>query len=83
MNSNVLTNNYLPVENELHYLFFCLGYSDLRLKWSNSLSKPDDYIYLSPEERLNVVLNYHDNVKLTAQFILDAWDRRSLLLYDQ
>ena len=81
-NSNTLTHEYLPVENEKHYLFFCLGYCDLRFKWLNSLCQPDNFNFISTDEKLKIVLNQHENVKLTAQFILDAWDRRSKLLFD-
>ena len=82
LNNNILTNYHLPVENEIHYLFFCFGYCDLRFKWLKSLYKPDNFIFLSSDEKLNIVLNYHENVKLTSQFILDAWDRRSKILYE-
>ena len=81
-NSNTLICDYLPVENESHYLFFFLGYCDLLFKWLRSLSKPEHFISLPTEEKQKNVLNNHENVKLTAQFILDEWYQRSKLLFE-
>ena len=41
------------------------------------MCKPESLFVLTTDEKLKIVLNQCGNVKFTAQFILDAWDRMS------
>ena len=38
---------------------------------------PDNFVSLAENEKLQIVLNDHFNVKLTSQFIIDAYNLRS------
>ena len=73
-------NHNFEIECELHYLFSCTAYSNLRQSWLSSLVKPDNFDNLDNWEKLNVVLNMTENIKLTANFILSAFDIRSRIL---
>lgn len=44
---------------------------------AKSMCKPESLFVLTTDEKLKIVLNQCGNVKFTAQFILDAWDRMS------
>jgi hypothetical protein len=63
-------------ENELHFLFQCEAYTNERTAWLSSLEKPEHFINLSTEEKLKLVLNLDKNVKKTAQFIIEIYDKR-------
>ena len=66
------------VENEVHFLFYCSKYSDLRTAWLNKLNLPDDFQTLGNYEKMSVVLNRSENVKPTAQYLVAAMDLRRL-----
>ena len=68
------------IESEIHLLFNCNRYNYIRIKWFEKLTLPPDYILLNKYERLKVVLNYANNVKFTAQFLIEAMDIRSKAL---
>ena len=70
-------NHNLEIECEIHYLFSCTAYSDLRQSWLSSLEKPDNFDSLDSGQKLDIVLNLTSNIKLTANFILGAFDIRS------
>ena len=73
-------NHNLEIECETHYLFSCTAYSDLRQTWLTSLEKPDNFDSLEIGQKLDIVLNMTYNIKLTANFILRAFDIRSKIL---
>jgi hypothetical protein len=73
-------NDGTSVENEHHVIFQCSVYSDLRTAWLRKIKTPDDFSELVSAEKLKVVLNSPDNVKVTAQFILDACNLRSKIV---
>ena len=63
--------------NDVHDIFNCNRYSDIRLILLNRLSLPVDYNFLNVYQKLDLVLNHPENVKATAQFFLNAYDARS------
>ena len=65
------------VENEFHFLFICNLYDQLRNDWATKLQLPANFSNFDQSEKLKIVLNDHNNVKLTTQFIIDAYDLRS------
>ena len=74
------TSNSSQVENEIHFLFYCSGYEQARNTWLSKLKLPENFFNLKDCDKLDVVLNEGANVKLSAQFIIDAFDQRSKLL---
>ena len=67
------------IENEYHAIFICSKYSNLRDAWLNKLSIPENFHELGMKEKLSLVLNKPENVRLTAQYIVSFMDLRCLL----
>ena len=76
----VCENQDEEVEDEIHFLFYCKASEEERSTWLNSLQKPENFLNLPSNEKLCIVLNNHDNVKQTAQHIIDVFDKRSKIL---
>ena len=70
----------VSVENEIHVLFFCRIYEELRQAWLQKLVKPENFMQLEACEKLKIVLNEANNVKATGQFIIDLYDVRSKIV---
>ena len=70
----------MRVENEYHYLFYCGAYAAIRQQWLESATLGDDFHQLSDIEKMKVVTNLA-NVKLTAQYIVDAFSHRLRILF--
>lgn len=66
-------------ESEYHVLFVCGKYDHLRQVWLAKLNKPPDFSTLLHHDKFKVVLNDPNNVKYTAQFLIDMLDLRRLL----
>ena len=66
-------------ESEYHVLFSCVKYHNLREVWLHKLTKPADFSTLPSHEKFKTVLNDPNNVKFTAQFLIDMLDLRRLL----
>ena len=66
-----------PVETELHFLYDCPLYSDLREVWLDKMQSLVPFQTLQEEEKMECCLNNPSNVKSTAQFIVDAFNLRS------
>ena len=66
-----------PVESKVHFMFSCAAY---RVERDSKLEKPENFENLTVGDKLKVALNYGHNVKLTSQFLLSAFDKRSLIL---
>ena len=47
----------------------------------SKLNLPDNFALLSEEQQLRLLINETDNVKPTAQFIVDAFNLRSKIIY--
>ena len=73
-------NDGTSVENGNHVIFQCSVYSDLRTIWLSKIKVPEDFSELLSADKLKIVLNSPDNVKVTAQFILDACNLRSKIV---
>ena len=69
------------VETECHFLLACSGYSEIRQQWLSKLTLPDNFAELADISQLNILINNLNNVKPTAQFIVEAFDLRSKLLF--
>ena len=69
-------NDNASVEDEFHYIFQCVSYNELRANWLSKLKLPENFAEMEAPEKLKLVLNEAENVKLTAQFILDAFNYR-------
>ena len=70
----------MRVENEYHYLFHCSAYVANRQQWLESVTLGDDFHQLSDMEKMKVITNLA-NVKLTAQYIVDAFSHRLRILF--
>ena len=73
----VCENLGAKIENENHFLFHCPKYQIEREKWLNKMVIPPNFTDLSEVEKLRLVLNNPENVKLTAQFVISSFDVRS------
>ena len=69
------------VETESHFLLQCSGYNDLRQSWLEKLELPDNFSERSEADQISLLVNTPEYVKPTAQFIIDAFELRSKLLY--
>ena len=67
------------IESELHVLFICAKYENLREAWLTKLQKPDNFHHFSPQDKLKLVLNDPGNVRHTAQYLINLMDLRRLL----
>ena len=75
-----LVCNNQEIENEAHFLFNCQTYQAERLAWTQKLTVPDNFLNLPVIEKLDLVLNTHSNVKPTAQYIINIFDKRSKIV---
>ena len=55
-------------------------YNELRQEWLNSCILPTDFNQLTDNNKFRVLINI-DNVKLTAQFIANAYNHRTKILF--
>ena len=67
----------ISIENEEHFIFQCKTYSFLRTLWLSRLQKPENFSALAVSEKFKIIFNQAENIKLTAQFIIDCYDYRS------
>ena len=70
----------ISVEDEFHFIYKCVSYNDLRTVWFDKLTLPDNFEALENYEKLSLVLNCPENVKCTAQYIVDAFNLRSKIV---
>ena len=76
----VCENPNQEIENEFHFIFKCEKYRNERSLWINKLQIPNNFETLPPNVMLSCVLNDHNNVKLTAQYIVNIYDIRSKIV---
>ena len=72
----------LVVEDEYHVLFTCSMYNNLRIAWLNKLKMPENFENCLKYEKLKIVLTWPENVKVTAQFLIDICNLRSKMLHN-
>ena len=70
----------ISIENEFHFIFQCSIYEELRRKWISKLRIPENFLQIEKAEKFKLVLNEPDNVKFTAQFIIDMYSIRSKIV---
>ena len=73
-------NDRAATKDEIHLIFQCVSYNEMRAIWFNKLILPENFPMLENTEKLKIVLNKTENVKLTGQFILDAFNYRSKIV---
>ena len=71
------------IENESHLIFHCETYHSLRQNWFSKVVLPQNFQEIEVSQKLKIVLNDSKNVKVTAQFILDAYNARSKIISRQ
>ena len=67
-------------ENEVHFLLKCEAYERERSAWLSSLEKPENFPILPPSEKLRIALNHDQNVKKSAQYIINIYEKRSKIV---
>ena len=72
-----LSSEQLVVENESHFLFECKSYHHERERWLNTMTIPTNFLSLSNDLKLQIVLNEPLNIKPTAIYIANAMNIRS------
>ena len=70
-------NDRAKIEDEFHLIFQCVSYTEMRANWLSKLKLPENFLEIEASEKLKIVLNEVENVKLTGQFIIDAFNYRS------
>ena len=68
------------MESESHYLFSCSAYSAERDDWYSKMTLRNEFEEMTTANKLKLVLNDTNHVKMTAKFILNAYFTRSKLL---
>ena len=52
-------------------------HTEMRTNWLSKLKLPENFPEIEASEKLKIVLNEAENVKLTGQCIIDAFNYRS------
>ena len=68
------------METESHFLFYCGGYRQIRQQWLDNVIVPGNFNQLTDADKIRVLINL-DNVKSSAQFIVEAFNHRNKLLF--
>ena len=55
-------------------------HTEMRTNWLSKLKLPENFPEIEASEKLKIVLNEAENVKLTGQFIIDAFNYLSKLV---
>ena len=76
----ICQNQGQPQKDKVHFLFKCETYENKRSAWLSSLLKPENFSILPSNEKLKTVLNCDQNVKKTAQYIFNIYDKRSKII---
>ena len=72
--SNNCTEQSL-VESEFHFILACPAYTELRQAWLSKLVLPDNFVQISSPEKFKIFFNCAENLKPSAQFIVDAFNQ--------
>ena len=73
----------ISVENEEHYIFYCKIYHEIRQIWLGKVKIPVNFHMLSLSEKFKLIFEEPQNVKVTAQFIVDAYSLRSKAIFSR
>ena len=52
----------------------------MRRSWISTLIVPENFFELQAAEKFKLIFNKPENVKVTAQYILDAFNKRSKIV---
>ena len=69
------------IETEEHFIFDCAKYNNLRKTWLSKITKPESFSNLNIGEKLKVIFDQAENVKATAQYIINCYDFRSKIVF--
>ena len=69
------------IETEEHFIFYCAKYNNLRKTWLSKITKPQSFSNLNIGEKLKVIFDQAENVKATAQYIINCYDFRSKIVF--
>ena len=69
------------IETEEHFVFACVRYNNLREIWLDKLVKPEIFSTLSAPEKFKAIFDQAQNVKITAQFLINCYDVRSKIIF--
>ena len=56
----------------------CAQYDNLRPMWLTKLEKPENFLTLPDHEKLCITFNNPNNMKCTAQYLIDVMDLRRI-----
>ena len=73
-------NDRLSIENKYHIYIQCTVYDEMRRSWISNLIIPENFLELQAAENFKIIFNKPENVKVTAQHILDAFNKRSKIV---
>ena len=73
--------NRNSIESEVHFLLHCSFYNDIRYEFFNKIRSLDFYFDLLDDEQKIVKLMSDDMIKLTADFLTEAFEKRKRHLY--
>ena len=73
-------NDGQSIENEEHFIFYCSKYAKLRQTWIEQLLKSDQFLNLETPEKFKTIFDQPENIKLSAQFIINIYDLRSKII---
>ena len=63
--------------------FFCNQYHFLRQKWLAELEKPPNFFELITDDKFKLIFSKPENVKITAQYIVNCFDVRSKIIFQE
>ena len=73
----------VSVENEEHYIFYCKTYQDIRKIWLGKIKVPENFQQLVLSEKFRLIFEEPQNVKVTAKFLIDAYNLRSKEIFSR
>ena len=69
------------IENEEHFIFSCSKYNILREIWLNKLKKETNFFTQNISEKFRTIFDKAENVKITAQYIINCYNVRSKIIF--
>ena len=69
------------IETEEHFVFACVMYNNLREIWLDKLVKPEIFSTIDAPEKCKAIFDQAQNVKITAQFLINCYDVRSKIIF--
>ena len=67
-------------QSKMSTTFISNVYNVMRRSWISTLIVPENFFELQAAEKFKLIFNKPENVKVTAQYILDAFNKRSKIV---